>query len=353
MLKLIDMADRGLLPDQLIRLGIRILDRRRLKLERQSNAALNGHAKIEFARTMKESPIAVRTHDANRQHYEVPAAFFETVLGRHLKYSGSYWPDECTSLDDAEAFMLDLYCSRAQLVDGMQVLELGCGWGSLSLRVAARYPHSTVVAVSNSKSQRAYIEEKCRKEGIKNLTVITADMNAFETDLRFDRVLSIEMFEHMRNWERLLENIGSWLKQDGKFFLHIFTHRKFSYLFETSGPDDWMGQHFFSGGMMPSHDLIQCFDKDLIVEEEWQINGRHYQLTAEAWLQNLDANRDTVLSIMKEVYGSAMARVWLQRWRIFFMACAELWGYRSGKEWMISNYLLCKRGDRERSEEMS
>ena len=337
---MINLADRGILPDQLIRMGIRHLDRRRLQGERHGNSGPKKRAKDELIVQMIHSPIAVQTQKANQQHYELPAAFFETVLGEHLKYSGSYWPDGCDSLSIAESAMLDLYCERAELSDGIQILELGCGWGSLCLRMAAKYPQSRIIAVSNSNSQREFISNRCHHRGIRNLKVITADMNTFDVDQRFDRVVSIEMFEHMRNWQRLLEKISRWLKEDGKLFVHIFSHKTFAYPFETDGAGNWMGRHFFSGGMMPSHDLIQHFNADLMVEKDWQIDGRHYQKTAEAWLQNLDSHRDSILQIFGEVYGTNRADIWLQRWRIFFMACAELWGYREGREWQISHYRL-------------
>ena len=337
---LIDLADRGILPDQLIRMGIRHLDRQRLKIERRNHQRAGADAKKLFIDQMTDSPIALQTQKANEQHYELPAAFFEAVLGDHLKYSGSYWPQECRSLTEAENIMLDMYCERAQLAGGMQILELGCGWGSLSLKMAESYPDSEIIAVSNSNSQREFIQSRCLKKNIRNLTVLTADMNTFDIDQRFDRIMSIEMFEHMRNWQALLQKINRWLKPDGKLFVHVFSHKNLAYPFEVDGDGNWMGRHFFSGGMMPSHDLMFHFNAELVVEKDWQINGRHYQQTAEAWLQKMDNRREPILRIFKDVYGAEHADIWFQRWRIFFMACAELWGFREGREWQISHYRL-------------
>ncbi len=335
---LTDILDRGLLPDALIRLGIRRLDQKRLRIEKNSALKSRQDPTAKVIEMMDQSPIAAVPEKANEQHYEVPPPFFEKVLGRRLKYSSGYWPEGVTTLDQAEEAMLDLTCRRAGISDGQDILELGSGWGSLSLWMAQHYPASRIVTVSNSAVQRRYIVSKIAEYGIGNLQVLTADMNDFKSSSHFDRVVSVEMFEHMRNWRQLLARICGWLKPDGRLFVHIFTHRQFTYTFDHQ--NNWMGRYFFSGGIMPSDGLMRHFNDDLVIKKHWVVNGKHYERTAEAWLRNMDNHRKDIISIFQKVYGKASARSWFNRWRIFFMACAELWGYQHGNEWIVSHYSL-------------
>jgi cyclopropane-fatty-acyl-phospholipid synthase len=336
------LAESGIAPDRLIRAGIRTLIRQRLRGERRDSIeALREHQRA-FVASLRQSPIAVETLAANEQHYEVPPEFFLHALGKRLKYSCCYYPAGSESLDEAEEHMLTLTCERAQVQDGMDILELGCGWGSLTLWMAEHYPKARITAVSNSRPQREFILERCREPGLGNVVIITADMNHFTTDLRFDRILSVEMFEHMRNYELLLRRIASWMKPEARLFVHIFCHREYAYAFKTEGPNNWMGRNFFTGGIMPSYDLLLCFQDDVTIEDRWQLSGKHYQRTAEQWLSNMDRRQGQIMPVLEDAYGKKDAALWFRRWRIFFMACAELWGFRGGEEWLVAQYLFKK-----------
>ncbi len=339
----IDLAERGWLPDALLRAGIRRLCAQRLREECADDIAAADARSRALLQTLRQSPLAIETAAANAQHYELPPRFFELCLGRRLKYSACYWDDTTPDLDAAEERMLVLYGERAQLADGQHILELGCGWGSLSLWMAERYPQARITAVSNSALQRAHIEAQCAQRGIVNLRVITSDVNRLELEsAQFDRVVSIEMFEHMRNYETLLARIASWLRPQGKLFVHIFCHRTLAYPFETEGGDNWMGRYFFTGGLMPAADTLLHFQRDLMIEEQWHLSGMHYEKTANAWLANQDLHTEEVLRILESTYGAVQARRWRQRWRMFWMACAELFGYRGGSEWIVCHYRFAK-----------
>jgi cyclopropane-fatty-acyl-phospholipid synthase len=335
-------AEQGQLPDAWVRTGIRqvVRARRRSLIKAQHYAA--GNATSAFGRRLRAEPIAILTAAANAQHYELPAEFFGLVLGPQRKYSCGWWPEGILTLDEAERAALEATCEHAGLADGQRILELGCGWGSLTLWMAERLPRSTIIAVSNSHSQRAYILAQAARRSLRNIEVRVADMNSFEFPQGLDRVVSVEMFEHMRNWPELVQRVAQALRLGGKFFMHVFCHRAVPYLYEDEGQSDWMSRYFFSGGMMPSDALAAEFQDHMSLQQQWRWDGTHYQRTARAWLDNLDRERHSALSILSEVYGAANARLWFQRWRMFFMACEELFGYRSGQEWWVAHYLFGK-----------
>ena len=339
---LIRLAEKGVLPDFLIRFGIRKLSKVRLDRAKYSTKEEVAKRHQDWVSYLKKSPIALVPEKANEQHYEVPPLFFKYCLGPNLKYSSGYWPDHVNTLEQSEQAMLELSCERAKIEDGNTILELGCGWGSLTCFMAKKYTNSQITAVSNSIDQRKYILERCTKNNIKNVKVITADMNDFEIQDKFDNVISIEMFEHMRNYKKLLSKISNFLNEKGSLFIHIFSHEFLTYPFENEGDGDWMAREFFSGGMMPSHNLLLYFQDDLKIDQVWRLSGTHYEKTSLAWLNEMDKNKRYIIEIFKETYGEKNARIWFQRWRIFYLSCEQLFGYNNGTEWGVSHYRFVK-----------
>lgn len=342
--KAVNWVEQGRLPDAAVRAGIRHLLRQRLDEMRSNDAAAADELAAAFIAQMRTSPVALVPEKANEQHYEVPAAFYDLVLGPHRKYSGCWWPAGVQGLEQAEAQALAATCERAGLASGQAILELGCGWGSLTLWMAAHFPASRITAVSNSASQRAFIEQEAVRRGLRNVRVITCDMNAFDagTD-RYDRIVSVEMFEHMRNWDLLFSRVAGWLAPGGRFFMHVFTTRGAPYAFEERDASDWMSRFFFSGGMMPSDDLALHFQDDMRLLRRWRWDGTHYERTSNAWLANMDQKWPAVKPVLAQAYGAEQVDLWRQRWRIFFMSVAELFGYDKGQQWWVSHYLFEKR----------
>ena len=338
------LIEKDILPDGAIRWGIRRLLKQRLVDERPDDAAAR-FAKVDaFAAELRTLPVAIETKAANEQHYEVPAAFYKLCLGPRLKYSSCFYEVGNEGIGEAEEVMLAKTCARAELADGLEILELGCGWGSLTLWMAEKYPHARITGVSNSASQRAHIEGECAKRGFSNVRIITCDMNIFSAEAsRYDRVVSVEMFEHMKNWGELMRRISGWLKPGGKLFFHVFTHKDIAYHFAAKDSTDWMSRHFFTGGIMPSNCLASRFQDDLKLEQQWEVDRRHYGQTSEHWLENTDRHRAEILKIFAQTYGPERAKAWLANWRVFFMACAELWNFRGGAEWMVCHYRFAKR----------
>ena len=329
----------GVLPDSIIRVGIRQLLRKRIKDTRKDFCL------SQFITHLNGTPkIALSTDTSKDQHYEVPTAFYRDVLGPHLKYSSGFWQTPNDSLLDSEKQMLDLYCERAQLKNGQQILDLGCGWGSLSLYLAEKYPNSHITGLSHSITQRQHILSESKKRNLDNLTIITEDINTVEITQTFDRILSIELFEHMRNYNRLFERVSKWLCDEGFLFIHIFGHKELAYTFESKNADDWMGRYFFKDGIMPSKTLFQKAQSHFDIYDQWTVNGTHYQKTLEAWLEKMRANKQTLRPVFKAHYGSKSRQFW-HYWELFFMACAELFGFNQGHEWQVYHYLMKKSHD--------
>lgn len=337
----LSLVEKNIIPDWLIRMKIRGLLAQRLEEEYEGGIEVREHKLKSLIDELKSSPIAINTADANEQHYEVPTEFYKYVMGKYMKYSCGLWKDN-SDQDTSEKDMLDLTCERAQLENGQDILELGCGWGSMTLYMAEKYPFSRITAVSNSKTQKEYIDDQAELRGLTNIRVITADMNEFLINEKFDRVVSVEMFEHMRNYQMLLEKIAMFLREDGKLFVHIFSHRELCYKYEVKDETDWMSKYFFTGGIMPSDHLFYSFNRDMKVTNHWRVNGQNYEKTSNTWLKRMDSNKKKIMPILKKTYGPENATKWWVYWRLFFMACAELWGYMKGEEWIVSHYLFEK-----------
>ena len=352
--KLIDWSERGLIPDVLVRMGIRNLLAKRLLKVSEGNCEQQQHETSKLMDQFSLGPIAPLPEKANEQHYEVGAGVFKYMLGQRFKYSCCSWDSSTTGLDEAEENALQITCERAGVQDGMKILELGCGWGSLTIWMAEKFPKSYVTAVSNSASQREYILALAKSKGLDNrINVLTCDMNDFETKEKFDRVVSVEMFEHMRNYRVLMESINDWLRPDGKLFVHIFCNRDFTYEFHDRSEDDWMSRYFFAGGVMPSDDLLLRFQEHLGLERQWRWSGVHYQKTADAWIANMDRNKVAIHEELTRHYGDKEAHLWFNRWRMFYMACSELFGYQRGEQWWVSHYLFRKSHNRIRKNDQA
>ncbi|HEY1077752.1 MAG TPA: cyclopropane-fatty-acyl-phospholipid synthase family protein [Fontimonas sp.] len=351
-MNIIDLCERGLIPDRLTRLGMRQLMKQRLADESADDGERRSQRFNEFLGELRSSPIAIDTSAANSQHYEVPAEFFHIHLGPRLKYSCALYPTGSETLAQAEELMLQTYAERAQLKDGQRMLDLGCGWGSLSLWLAERYPNSQIVGLSNSHGQREYILRRAAERGLRNLTIVTGNIVEFDFGTHgvaealgegFDRVLSIEMFEHMKNYGLLLAKIARWMKPQAKLFVHIFVHKLLAYHFQAKDQTDWMSQYFFTGGTMPSENLLLNFQDDLRMVQQWWVSGTHYERTSNHWLDGMDRNRDRIMEVFRAGYGPDQAALWFQRWRMFYMAVAELFGYAGGNEWGVAHYLFERR----------
>jgi cyclopropane-fatty-acyl-phospholipid synthase len=345
---LIDLCERGYIPDALARLGMRRLIAERLATENRGGPEAASRRLALLVAELRASPIAIEAHQANSQHYEVPAEFFHLHLGPCLKYSSCLYPKGTESLAEAEQAMLEVVSTRAGLANGQRILDLGCGWGSLSLWLAQRFPDSQIVGLSNSRGQRQFILDEAQARGLTNLEIVTGNIAEFDFPSNgrtagFDRIVSIEMFEHMKNYGALLAKLARWMRADARLFVHIFAHRTLAYHFEEKDRSDWMTRYFFAGGIMPSQNLLLHFQDHVQILDTWWVDGRHYERTANDWLASLDRRRASILEIFRSRYGTDEAFIWLNRWRMFYMAVAELFGYREGQEWGVGHYLFAKR----------
>ncbi|MEO8936926.1 MAG: class I SAM-dependent methyltransferase [Burkholderiaceae bacterium] len=344
----IELAERRFLPDAVVRFGMRRMMAQRLRAEGRGGDEAVAERQRQFVAELATSPIAIETQSANRQHYEVPAEFFRLHLGGRMKYSSCLYATGRESLAGAEQAMFAAYADRAELQDGQRILDLGCGWGSFALWAAARYQHSTIVGLSNSNGQREYIMARAAELGLTNVTIRTGNIVDFEfspTELSggFDRIVSVEMFEHMKNYRLLFAKVAGWLADDGRVFVHVFANRNLAYHFEDRESDDWMTRYFFSGGTMPSFDLFKSFADDLEIEKRWWVSGRHYERTANDWLRRMDAAEAPIMKVFEATYGPD-APIWFARWRMFYMAVAELFGFENGAQWGVGHYRFAKTG---------
>ncbi|PWN47408.1 S-adenosyl-L-methionine-dependent methyltransferase [Violaceomyces palustris] len=348
--------DKGLIPDFALRRAIRALNRQRLASLALPSPNYSQHieGKLAYIDSLKKSEIAIETDTANEQHYQVDTEFMLSCMGKRAKYSCCLYQRGDETLDQAEEAMLESYCEKAKLKDGQDILDLGCGWGSLSLFLAEKYPNSRIRSLSNSKTQKLHIDSVAKARGFKNLEIFTGDVKVFEFDPdQFDRILSIEMFEHMKNYSELFRKVSRWLKphddQDPPYlFIHIFCHKTTPYHFEQD--DGWMSQNFFSGGTMPSHDLFLHFQQDVKLESIWWINGKHYAKTSEDWLKRQDAanrNGRAVASLREDAKKKGKEEIegekTFYRFRVFYLACAEFFATNDGEEWGVGHYLFTRR----------
>lgn len=330
----------GLLPEFALNLASQYLIKQRLTMEKQSFQQSQGQNKLDLIAGLKSSKIALSTDKANEQHYEVPTKYFQLVLGPHLKYSSCYWESDTETLSSAEENMLKIYCRRAELKPGQRILDLGCGWGSASLYIAEHIPDVEIYCISNSATQKQHIEQQAKQRGLNNIHCIKADTNHVSFDQQFDRIISIELFEHLRNYEIVLKNVSQWLAPEGRLFVHIFCHKQYAYPFSVDEKNSWMAQHFFTDGIMPSADLLSHFQQDLKLANQWEVNGTHYAKTCDAWLQRHKAKKREILEIFAQCYGAQDATLYWEYWRIFYMASRNLFAWDEGNEWFVSHYLF-------------